>query len=126
MIRDYTAADRAEIRRIHYAMELDYKFPDLENPLFLVKKVAEKDGKPFGALALRICAEAMLWLDKGHPKERYDTMKSLQDEVMAEAYLKGLSDVFADVPNIRFDKRLKELGWEPNRPGWALWSRSTK
>jgi hypothetical protein len=126
MIRDYTAADKAQLEQIHRKSGLDYRFPDLDHPLFFVRKVAEEDGEIKGASVLKLCAETMLLLGEGVPRERFETIKSLQDAVLAEAYLKGLGEIYADVPEIGFDKRLRQLGWEKDRPGWSLWSRSTE
>lgn len=126
MVRDYLASDRQKLAEIHQKSGLDYQFPDLDHPLFFVRKVAEDETGIRGAAVLKICAETMLLLGDGHPKERFEIIKSLQDAVCAEAYMKGLGEIYADVPEIGFDKRLRQLGWEKDRPGWHLWTRSTK
>jgi hypothetical protein len=126
MIRNYTPEDSYKLQEIHRKTGLDYRFPDLESPLFFVKKVAEDESGIRGAAVLKICVETMLLLGDGHPKERFEIIKSLQDAVCAEAYMKGLGEIYADVPEIGFDKRLRQLGWEKDRPGWHLWTRSTK
>jgi hypothetical protein len=53
-------------------------------------------------------------------------MRELQDEVLQAAWARGLSEIHASVPTIGFDKRLAQLGWEKDRPGWNLWSRQTQ
>lgn len=125
MVRDYLPSDKAALEQIHRARGIDYIFPDLENPLFLVKKVAEIDGRVQGALVLKGCAETMLLLEKGKPQDTFAAMRELQEVVLREAYAKGLDEIHAAVPEIGFDKRLLQLGWEKDRPGFHLWTRST-
>jgi hypothetical protein len=126
IVRDYTAADRPQLEAIHAAQGLDYKFPDIDGPLFLVRKVLEIDGKVVASLVLKICAETMLLLDgEQEPQEKLTEMQSLQSSVLSEAYAKGLDEIHAAIPEIGFDKRLIQLGWLKDRPGWNLWTRST-
>ena len=126
IVRDYTPADRPQLEAIHAAQGLDYKFPDIDGPLFLVRKVLEIDGKVVASLVLKICAETMLLLDvEQEPQEKLTEMQSLQSSVLSEAYAKGLDEIHAAIPEIGFDKRLVQLGWLKDRPGWNLWCRST-
>lgn len=126
VVRDYRPEDREQLEKIHEEQGLDYKFPDLDSPLFFVRKVLEVNGKIVSALVLHICAETMLLLDKEQrPQSKLTEMKLLQSSVLDEAYKKGLDEIFAAVPEIGFDKRLRQLGWEEDRPEWRLWSRST-
>jgi hypothetical protein len=126
MIRDYKPEDKAAIEAIHGQVGLDYKFPDLDHPLFFVRKVLEVNGNIRAALVLKICAETMLLIDpQQEPQEKLTEMIDLQSSVLSEAYRKGLDDIYAAVPPIGFDKRLLQLGWIPDRPDWRLWSRST-
>lgn len=126
MIRDYRPEDRDALVTIHAEMGLDYQFPDLNSPLFLVKKVREVDGRVTDAMLLRISAETYL-LTAGGPKEKMAAMEELQPAVLREAWIKGLDDVYAVIPPgiiERFRKRLKQLGWAKDRP-WEMWSRGT-
>ena len=68
----------------------------------------------------------MLLLGAGKPKDRLAAIQSLQDAVLSEAYAKGLDEIYAAVPEIGFDRRLKQLGWSPDRPEFHLWTRSTR
>lgn len=129
MVRDAEKEDFPEIERIHAEMGMDYKLPDLESPLFIVKKLVEKDGKVIGACLLRLTAETMLLLspDLG-PAEKMDAMEAMQPEVIHGAWSKGLDDIEARIPQETeaiFEKRLLQLGWERNREGWHPWTRKT-
>jgi len=126
VIRDYQAQDFASILKFHRDSGIDYQMPALSGPLFPIKKVSEVDGQVVGALALRLCAETFLWLDKQRrPQEKLQTMKDLQREVLSDAWKNGLDEIHAAIPPIGFDRRLKQLGWEPDRDGWVLWTRRT-
>ena len=126
MIRDLQPEDVPELERIHAASGLDYQLPDLTSPLFFVRKVLEDGGKIRAALVLKICAETMLLLDgKQEPQEKLTEMQLLQSSVLSEAYGKGLDEIHAAIPEIGFDRRLIQLGWTKDRPGWHLWTRST-
>ncbi len=63
-LRDYRASDFEAVRAIHDKTQIDYTFPDLNSPLFLVTKVIEDD-----AGVVRACggaylqAEVYLWMD---------------------------------------------------------------
>src|ERR1700761_2758098 len=104
MVRDYKLEDRAALESIHRNSGLDYQFPDLEHPLFFVKKTLEIDGDVRGALVLKLCAETMLLLGPGHPRERFAGLESLQGAVLREAHSRGLDEIYAAVPEIGFDK----------------------
>ena len=125
MIRDYKPEDSYELERIHRESGLDYRFPNLNNPLFFVRKVLEINGKVHSALVLKGAAETYLFLGKDEPRARFLAMETLQGSVLAEAYRNGMDEIHAAIPEIGFDKRLMQLGWEKDRPGWTLWTRST-
>lgn len=126
MIRDYQGQDFGQVARFHADSGIDYRMPDLDSPLFPIKKVSEVNGQVVGALALRLCAETFLWLDRQRrPQEKLQTMKELQAAVLADAWKNGLDEIHAAIPPIGFDRRLKQLGWEPDRDGWVLWTRRT-
>ncbi len=126
MIRDYDPADDEQLANLHRAQGFDYRMPDLKNPLFLVKKVREVNGRVVGACVLRITAEAYL-LVGGGPIEKARSIEELQPEVLREAYEKGLSDIVCVLPPeiaesfgpVLEDKR---LGWSRDRD-WPMYSR---
>jgi hypothetical protein len=126
MVRDYRPEDKSHLEAIHAAQGIDYRFPDLDHPLFFVRKVICNGDKILGSLVLKICAEAYLLLDgQQEPQEKLTEMQLLQSSVLNEAYAKGLDEIHAAIPEIGFDKRLRQLGWNPDRDGWHLWTRST-
>lgn len=109
---------------------MDYRLPDLESPLFIVKKLVEEDGKVIGACLLRLTAETMLLLspDLG-PVKKMDAMEAMQPEVLHTAWSQGLDDIEARIPDETeaiFEKRLHQLGWTKNRDGWNAWTRVTE
>ncbi len=125
-IRDYQPEDLAALKALHAAQGIDYEFPDLSSPLFFVKKVFTDGDNIRAALVLKICAETMLLIDgQQGPQEKLTEMQILQSSVLSEAYEKGLDEIHASIPEIGFDKRLLQLGWLKDRPGWNLWTRST-
>ena len=127
MVRDYQPSDLAALKVMHAAQGLDYQFPDIDSPLFFVRKVFSDGDKIRAALVLKICAETMLLLDgQQQPQEKLTEMQILQSSVLSEAYSKGLDEIHASIPEIGFDKRLIQLGWSKDRPGWNLWTRSTQ
>lgn len=129
IVRDALPSDTQAISDFHKSSGIDYRFPDLEHPLFFVRKVAERDGAVVGACFLRITAETYLWLDPSlRPNVKLELMQVLQPEVLAAAWRAGIDDIEARIPETvqrRFSKRLKQLGWTPNRSGWHPWTRET-
>jgi hypothetical protein len=128
MVRDYQEGDLDTIKHLHAEQCLDYALYDLDSPLCLVKKVQVVGGQVVGCMFLRLTAETIL-IVSGSPVEKMAAMEMLQPEVLSEAYRKGLDEVHCTVPPsilTRFVKRLKQLGWSQDRPGWQLFSRSTK
>lgn len=127
MIRDYRPEDAARLQEIHAAQGFDYQLPDMANPIFLVKKVREENGRIVGALALRVTAETFLLVDGG-AFEKARSIEELQPEVVAEAYRKGLSDIVCVVPpDIAedFGPVMERLGWARDRD-WPMYSRSVE
>jgi len=127
MIRDYQPSDAEQIKELHASSGLDYTLYDLNSPLCFVKKVKEVDGRVVAAMILRLTSETLLVVSGG-PAEKMAAMQDLQPEVLADAYGKGLDDVVAVIPKTilgKFAKRLKQLGWNQDRDGWVLFSRST-
>jgi hypothetical protein len=131
-IRNYEEKDLDDIKRIHALKGIDYELPDLQQPLFLVKKVLEVEGKVVMALGAYIQVETYLWLDPGPwatPQEKFDLLNELQHEFLKELWLQGVECAVCYVPEEiekHFGKRLTQLGWSQNRDGWRTWGRSTK
>jgi len=127
MIRDLEPDDLPQIKEIHKAQGFDYAVPNLSDPLILVKKVREIDGRVVAAMFLRLTAETFL-LVQGSPVEKGRAIEELQPEVLREAYEKGLSDIVCVIPPEileSFAPALQRLGWERDRE-WPMFSRSTE
>lgn len=124
MIRDYHPDDLPQILEIHKSQGFDYSLRDLDNPLFLVKKVREVDGRVVAAMFLRVTAETFL-ISMGSPEAKGRAIVELQPEVLGEAYEKGLCDVICVVPpeiSESFAPVLTRMGWEKDRE-WPMFSR---
>lgn len=124
MIRDYQPEDLEAVKSIHAEQGFCYSLPDFSNPLFLVKKVREVDGRVVGAMFLRLTAETFL-VTTGSPETKARAVLELQPEVLSEAYEKGLADVVCVVPpeiSDSFDSVLTRMGWVRDRD-WPMYSR---
>lgn len=131
MIRDYRAEDLEAIKAIHESTQIDYTFPDVGSPVFLVKKVYEDDGVVRAALGAYLQVEYYLWLDKGtwsSPEEKMAVIHQLNNEVTHEAWLQGIDQAVLWLPPgmERFGERLEEsFGFHKDRDGWISYSRPT-
>lgn len=124
MIRDYRAEDAEAIKSIHNSQGFDYSLSDLSDPLFLVKKVREVNGRVVAAMVLRLTAETYL-LVEGSPEAKGRAVLELQPEVLREAYEKGLSEVVCVVPpeiSESFAPVLERMGWVRART-WPLYQK---
>lgn len=122
--------DLAQVQRLHEDMGIDYAFPDLGSPLFVIRKVAELEGRVVAASVFRIEAETYLWVDRReNPGEMFEIEKEMQKQMLSEAWSMGIECVVAWVPQHveeKFAKRLKKLGWKRDREGWHSWSQPTE
>lgn len=131
MIRNYQATDLEAVKAIHESTQIDYQFPDVGSPIFLVKKVYEEDGVVRAALGAYMQIEFYLWLDKGSwatPEEKMQVIHQLDDEVTLEAWLQGIDQAVLWLPPgmERFGERLTEdFGFTKDRAGWISYSRPT-
>jgi len=133
MIRDYRESDFEDVVRIHNESEINYRMPDLSEPLFLVKKVYEDEkGVIRAVVATRIECEFYLWLDRskwGNPREKFEAIKELEKKVIYENWLQGIDcGVLYLPPGMdRWGRRLVEdLGWTKPRAGWYAFSKPLK
>ena len=124
-------SDQSDIAALHAKMGFDYKMPDLDSPLFVAKEVIrDARGQVLGAAALKLEAEAYLWLDPSLPiSVRYKVVHALAFRLAREAWRVGLDCVVAYLPPglpSSFKKLLTKLGWTPSRPGWEPWGKEIK
>jgi hypothetical protein len=143
-IREYTAADFDELRRLHAAQGFGYPLPDLNSPLFVSKLVLEDDAEDRStdgsgkmsvtgtcddtrprahkstiamAVLLRLTAEAYLLHDPaaGTPRSRWQKFLALHDAASASAAARGLDDVQAFLP----PRVARAFGRRLSRLGWT-------
>lgn len=122
VIRAYQESDLARIRELHGKQGFDYDFPDLNDPVFAVGSVAD-DGEAQMAVFLKITAEAYLFLDPeyGTPRERWNMLLRVHENVRSQAARLGLSEVTCWVPpnlSKAFHRRLTKLGWQEEPSEW--------
>ena len=132
VVRNYEPSDFERVKQIHEATSLDYRFPDLNSALFIVKKVLVVDGIVRQCVGAYVQIEAYLFSDPsewGTPEEKLEGIKALNDEGMREAWLAGVDCCVIWLPPgmERFGQRLVEdLHFSQDRPGWVTYSRSTE
>lgn len=116
-IRPYTEADLAAIKRMHIDSGLPLNcFPDLTNPNFKVRIIADHRGKAILAGFVKLTGEAFILVDHSYavPGKRLDALEQLVAFGLAEAAKKKLDDVSAWLPpevEKAFGPRLEDLGF---------------
>lgn len=131
-MRDYRRSDFEAIKAIHKQTQIDYVFPDLNSPLFVVTKVYEVEGVIRAAGGLYVQLETYLWLDPSDwatPQEKLGVVDALQDIGFLDERIKGIDCAVLWLPPgmERFGERLvDDLGWCKDRDGWVSFSRSLK
>ena len=128
LVRPYTEADMEKFRQIHADSRIDYKYPDLNSPLFISKVVVERSGQPTTLLAGKIDVESYL-MTSGTAKERLEDIEAAQGRWLTELWLKGIDTAYCGVPasvNRHFGRHLERLGWERGRKDWINWFRDVR
>lgn len=135
MIRAFESGDLDRLKEIQAANNLPPQcFPNLvierdgeeiPNPLFVVKAVYEHEGKSAMMSFVKGTAELYLFLDHsiGTPEERWEWLKEFKEYVAHEAWLLGLEQISAWIPNDiepAFAKRLEEMGFI--KSPWSCYS----
>jgi len=116
-VRLYCEKDLEALRRMHANQGFDYAFPELGDPLFLLKQVMEdKRGDVVMGTLARLTCETYLLMDgdAGTALERYTWLKELNQVGADRLHECGLEDAHAWLPPAiarRFGKRLGALGW---------------
>lgn len=117
MIREFATTDLDRLREIHAANGLPEQcFPDLADPLVLVREVVEHEGAPVMAGFLTGTCEAYLLVDHeaGTPEMRWQWLQELTRRVSRLAWEKGLEQITVWLPPElvdSFEKRLLALGF---------------
>lgn len=127
-MRPYRPEDLDAIKRIHADSKLNYRFPDLSSPLFIVKTVVERAGKPTTLLAGKIDVETYL-MTSGTAAERLEDIEAAQESFLADLWAQGIDTAYCGVPpavNRHFAKHMERLGWERGRQGWVNFFRDTR
>ena len=128
MIRDFEDRDELAVIELLTANELPVEcLPDLRtqnahgnvvpNPLFVVKRVFEREGKAVMICFLKIRSELYFFVDHtvGTPEERWLNLVQFTEDIKFEAAKRGLDQMTAFVPpemDQAFGKRLEELGFK--------------
>jgi hypothetical protein len=121
MIRTFQEGDLARTREIHVENGLPENcFPDIDDPLFIVKLAVEHDGKPVMVAALKGISELFLIVDHnaGTPAERWEWLQQLNEAMKARAWELGLDQLSCWIPPEiadSFEKRLIELGFTESK-----------
>ena len=66
-IRPYTEEDLEAVRSIHERCS-DFPLPDLKHPLYVVKEIAERNGKIVALGLIRVTSEAVVIMDLDEPR----------------------------------------------------------
>jgi hypothetical protein len=123
---DATSLALESIKDIHRASGFDYQFPkDFSTPLFPLKRAVVDGGKAIACAALKVEAEAYLWMDhaQGTPEERLQALELLNSDLAEKARVIGFDQVHCALPPEiaeRFGARLETLGWKLARP-WPIY-----
>jgi hypothetical protein len=127
IVRAYKPSDRDAIEKIHARMGMDYRLPDLEGPDASYVQVVEEYGMVIGASMNRVIAESYVWIDPTlDPRDKFTAIRLGQAAMLQEARKRGWRECIAMIPEFmekKFQKRLKQLHWSPQRDGWNLWGR---
>lgn len=115
-IRDLDETDLDFINTTYKNSGFDYELPDINSPLFVVKKTIEDEqGNIIGSAVVKLTAEVFLFLDPTQsPKIKVDAMKELNDGISKASYELGLDQISCWIPpeiEKNFQRRLKQMDW---------------
>lgn len=138
MIRNFEDADLVKVKEMQQANDLPAEcLPDLvvdgeeglpkQNPLFVVKKVFEHDGKIAMMCFLKIRSELYFFIDHNvaTPEKRWAMLQEFTEDMKQEAWKLGLDQMTAFIPrdvDASFSKRLKDLGFIRTDDAWVPYS----
>jgi hypothetical protein len=115
-IRDYTPEDQDALVRMYLQGNSAFRFPELDDPIFLVKKVLEHEGRARMAVLARATTEIYLFMDHRHSKPawRWDNFQHLHRAAETALLEQGMDDAHCWLPpeiERRFGRRLRTLDW---------------
>ena len=124
-IRPWRAGDEGAVRTIHELMETGYPLPDVNAPLFGLKRVLEADsGDVIGAGAVKPVGERFLWVAQDLPPVLCGrAFCRLMGEARSLAAMAGYDELTAWIPphiEAAFGSPLSRAGWRPSP--WQSWS----
>jgi len=134
-IRKFEHSDLPKVKELLQSNDLpEACLPDLiieseghteANPLFVVKRVFEHDGKIAMMCFLKIRSELYFFIDHqvGTPEERWEWLKEFTEDMKQQAWRLGLDQMSCWIPDdidTSFRKRLEELGFI--RSKWVSYS----
>jgi len=120
IVRHFRDEDRAALQQMHEAQNLNYPFPELSSPNFMVRAVLEDNGKVEMAMLLRRTAETYLLMDPriGTAREKMGKILALEIETNKVAKSQGLTDKHCWIsPTIAeyFGAIITRFGWQESR-----------
>lgn len=131
-LRDYLPSDFEAVKAIHEKTQIDYSFPNLNGPLFIVTKVIEDESGVVRACGgAYIQCETYLWLDPSEwadASDKLTAIHALDGAVLHDCYLRGVDCAVLYLPPgmERFGERLIDMGWQANRDGWICYGKRLK
>lgn len=121
-IRKWDSRDTEEVALLHEAMEVRYKFPLVDGPLFRERSIVESNGRIVAAGAIKLIGEAFLWVEPRSLKTERSGAVMLLSSQLGKTI--DVEDVTAWIPpqiESGFAPVLNHLGW--SRSPWASWSK---
>jgi hypothetical protein len=124
--RIWTPEDTGKVVELYRSMRLPYAMPDLDTPLFGLKRVVESEnGEVIAAGAVKPIGEAFLWVDPNmSPVLRARALRKLNHEAEVTAAEAGYDELTAWIPphiEEDFARSLVHSGWRASP--WRSWSK---
>lgn len=126
MIRNFKPSDTDVLREMHQKSGLPPQcWPDLTDPLYIVKIVQEEKGRVVQAGFVRTIGECYIMADHDYatPERRWEIMQELIIQGLHDTAAKGIRDASCWLPpslEKSFGPRLKSLGFLPSP--WPCYS----
>lgn len=127
-IRDYQPEDWQAIKKLHENSGLPPAcLADVSDPLFVLRRVIESEGRIAMAAFVRITSEPFLLVDHaiGKPEDRWALLWALTEDICRKAKERGIDQLTAWIPpdvEKSFGERLIALGFQPSK--WKSYTRN--